>query len=112
MEDFNDYPQAKLHTQWPGTGLPGDPAFDAIIALALPLTVNQDPLEKSMRNAGCALLSIIGKSFLVSHSIGALHPILLSDQCPELIQGNLNFDPTTIPFESALGAFNLSRGQG
>ncbi|KAL8653172.1 MAG: hypothetical protein Q9226_003957 [Calogaya cf. arnoldii] len=104
MEDFDDYPQAKLHTQWPSTGRQGDPAFYAIVALAIPLTTNNDALELSMRNAGCALLSIIGKSFLISHSIGALHPILLSDQCPDLIQGNLNLEPATIPFESIFGS--------
>src|SRR2546422_10176281 len=27
-ERFNLWPQAKLHTQWPGAGKPGDPAFD------------------------------------------------------------------------------------
>jgi hypothetical protein len=25
---FKQWPQAQLHTQWPGTGKPGDPAFD------------------------------------------------------------------------------------
>lgn len=110
MQDYDDYPQAKLHTQWPGTGLPGDPAFDQFLALGISLTSNNVALEGSMRNAGCELLSIIGKSFLVSHSIGALHPILLSDECPDLIQGNLNLEPTTIPFESVLGSFNSSNG--
>ncbi|KAI4236486.1 MAG: hypothetical protein LQ349_002513 [Xanthoria aureola] len=102
MQDYDDYPQARLHTQWPGTGRPGDAAFEAMIAFGAPATTNNDAVEISMRNAGCKLLSIIGKSFLISHSIGALHPILLSDQCPDLIQGNLNLEPTTIPFESGL----------
>ena len=103
MQDYNDYPQAKLHTQWPGTGREGDPAFEALANLAIPLTTNNDRLESSMRKAGCILLSIIGKSFLISHSIGAIHPILLSDQCPDLIAGNLNLEPTTVPFESIVG---------
>ncbi|KAL8946993.1 MAG: hypothetical protein Q9183_007836, partial [Haloplaca sp. 2 TL-2023] len=106
MQDYNDYPQAKFHTQWPGTGRQGDPAFDAMVALGAPATTNSDAVELSMRKAGCELLSIIGKSFLISHSIGALHPILLSDECPELIQGNLNPEPTTTPFESLLGNFD------
>ncbi|KAL8994993.1 MAG: hypothetical protein Q9169_005192 [Polycauliona sp. 2 TL-2023] len=110
MQDYDDYPQAKLHTQWPGTGRQGDPAFDAISALAIPLTRNTVALETSMRNAGCALLSIIGKSFLISHSIGAVHPIHLSDQCPEFVQGNLNFDPTTIPFEWFIGGPDAPNG--
>ena len=106
MQDYDDYPQARLHTQWPGTGRPGDTAFEAMVALGAPATTNNDAVELSMRNAGCQLLSIIGKSFLISHSIGALHPILLSDHCPELIQGNLNLEPTTIPFESVLGTYD------
>jgi pimeloyl-ACP methyl ester carboxylesterase len=28
IERYNLWPQAKLHTQWPGTGMAGDPAFD------------------------------------------------------------------------------------
>ena len=103
MEDYNDYPQAKLHTQWPGTGRIGDPTFDAISGLSLPTTTNSQAQDTSMRHAGCALLSIIGKSFLISHSIGAAFPILLSDECPDLIAGNVNLEPTTIPFETIIG---------
>ncbi len=104
MEDYNDYPQAKLHTQWPGTGTFGDPSFDALSGLALPLTTASQRQESSMRSAGCALLAIIGKSFLISHSIGAAFPILLSDQCPDLVAGSLNLEPTTIPFETIIGS--------
>lgn len=110
MEDYNDYPQAKLHTQWPGTGRQGDPSFEALISLGLPLTSNSQKQDTSMRNAGCALLKIIGKSFLVSHSIGAAYPILMSDECPDLIAGNLNLDPTTIPFETYVGSFDSPNG--
>jgi len=31
-ERSNLWPQAKLHTQWPGTGMAGDPAFDQFYA--------------------------------------------------------------------------------
>ena len=110
MQDYDDYPQAKLHTQWPGTGTFGDPSFEALSALALPLTTNLQLQESSMRNAGCALLSIIGKSFLISHSIGAAYPILLSDECPDLIAGNLNLEPTTLPFESIFGGLTSANG--
>jgi hypothetical protein len=27
-QDFDLWPQAHLHTQWPGSGLQGDPTFD------------------------------------------------------------------------------------
>lgn len=56
-----------------------------------------------MRASGCKLLSLIGSSYLVSHSIGALHPILLSNDCPELVAGNINLEPATIPFQSYTG---------
>jgi hypothetical protein len=56
-----------------------------------------------MRAAGCTLLRLIGPSFLVSHSIGALWPILMSDECPELVAANINVEPTTIPFQSYTG---------
>lgn len=52
-----------------------------------------------MRASGCEMLRLIGKqSFLVSHSIGAMHPLLLSNDCPEYIAGSINLDPSTIPF--------------
>lgn len=102
-EGINAYPQSQLHTQWPGTGLLGDPVFDAFEAGFIPLTSNNTRQEMSMRVAGCELLNLIGKSFLVSHSIGAIHPILLSDECPDLVVGNVNLEPGNIPFESYVG---------
>jgi len=35
-EAFNLWPQAKLHSQWPGTGHIGDPVFDAFYATQVP----------------------------------------------------------------------------
>jgi pimeloyl-ACP methyl ester carboxylesterase len=32
IERFGTWPQAKLHTQWPGTGLLGDPYFEQFLA--------------------------------------------------------------------------------
>ncbi|KAI4272470.1 MAG: hypothetical protein LQ337_005286 [Flavoplaca oasis] len=99
----NAYPQSQLHTQWPGKGIIGDPIFDAFAAQFIPLTTNLTRQELSMRASGCELLSLIGPSYLISHSIGALHPILLSDQCPQLVAGNINVEPATIPFQSYTG---------
>lgn len=64
-----------------------------------------------MRYAGCELLSHIDSSFLVSHSIGAIHPILLSDECPSLVAGNVNLEPGNIPFESYVGNESSSVGR-
>ncbi|KAE9367685.1 alpha/beta-hydrolase [Stipitochalara longipes BDJ] len=105
------YPQSQLHTQWPGSGIYGDPIFDAFESGFIPLTSNNTRQELSMRYAGCELLSLIGPSFLVSHSIGAIHPILLSDECPSLVVGNVNLEPGNIPFESYVGNATSSVGR-
>ncbi|KAF4546065.1 Alpha beta-hydrolase [Lasiodiplodia theobromae] len=110
-EITNAYPQSQNHTQWPGTGLRGDPYFDAFQASLMPLTTNLTAQELSMRASGCALLELIGPSYLVSHSIGALYPILLSNDCPQLVAGNINLEPTTIPFQSYTGNATSAVGQ-
>ncbi|CAD6445112.1 95f3bf77-9847-4956-b62c-04ac4d009df1 [Sclerotinia trifoliorum] len=107
----NAYPQSQLHTQWPGTGLRGDPIFDAFESGFMPLTNNNTRQEISMRAAGCELLQLIGPSFLVSHSIGAIHPIVISDECPDLVLGNVNLEPGNIPFESYTGNQTSSVGR-
>lgn len=81
----NAYPQSQLHTQWPGSGVRGDAIFDAFENGFMPLTSNKTRQELSMRTSGCELLRLIGASFLVSHSIGAVHPIVISDECPSLV---------------------------
>lgn len=105
------YPQSQNHTQWPGTGLRGDPIFDAFESGFIPLTNNNTRQEISMRAAGCKLLQLIGPSFLISHSIGAIHPIVISDECPDLVLGNVNIEPGNIPFESYTGNATSSVGR-
>ncbi|CAN8101700.1 unnamed protein product [Discula destructiva] len=99
----DDYPQSANHMQWPGTGQKSDPIFDAFEDAFIPLTSNKTAQQDSMRKSGCRLLDLIGSSFLVSHSIGSVFPILLSNDCPELIDGSINLDPDIIPFEDFTG---------
>ncbi|CAD0100068.1 unnamed protein product, partial [Aureobasidium mustum] len=107
----NAYPQSQQHTQWPGSGVKGDPVFDAFESTFIPLTSNMTVQELSMRSSGCQLLSLIGPSFLISHSIGALHPLLLSNDCPSLVAGNVNLEPGNIPFQSYVGNATSSVGR-
>ncbi|OLN97873.1 putative secreted lipase-like protein 2 [Colletotrichum chlorophyti] len=98
---YNTYPQSNLHTQWPGTGRKGDPAFEQFKKTIVPLSTSWVPQELALRASGCELLSLLGeKAYLISHSIGARGPILLSNDCPEYIAGNINLEGTTIPFWS------------
>ncbi|CAD0089969.1 unnamed protein product [Aureobasidium vineae] len=107
----NAYPQSQQHTQWPGSGVKGDSVFDAFESTFIPLTSNLTIQELSMRSSGCQLLSLIGPSFLISHSIGALHPLLLSNDCPALVAGNINLEPGNIPFQSYVGNTTSSVGR-
>ncbi|KAK2048022.1 alpha/beta-hydrolase [Colletotrichum somersetense] len=101
VEAYDAYPQAKLHTQWPGTGKKGDPAFEQFKKTIIPLSTSWVPQELALRASGCELLSLLGeKAYLVSHSIGARAPILLSNDCPQHIAGNINLEGTTVPFWS------------
>lgn len=110
-EAKNAYPQSQLHTEWPGTGVRGDPSFDAFESSFIPLASNNTRQELSMRASGCELLSLIGPSFLVAHSIGSIHPILLADECPTLVAGSVNLEPGNIPFQSYVGNATSSVGR-
>lgn len=94
------YPQATLHTQWPGTGEKGDPYFTAFSKWVIPFTNNWAYGEESMRASGCALLELIGPSYLISHSSGAQYPIVISNDCPQYVAGNINLEHSTQPFWS------------
>ncbi|KAL8798280.1 MAG: hypothetical protein Q9182_006792 [Xanthomendoza sp. 2 TL-2023] len=93
------YPQAKLHTQWPGTGQQGDPTFDQFYASQEPVPTNNTLEEVYMRKSMCQLLEKIGKSYLIGHSYGGSFLLTTADQCPELVQGLFGAEPTATPFD-------------
>ncbi|KAI3536256.1 hypothetical protein CSPX01_10885 [Colletotrichum filicis] len=99
---------------WPGTGQKGDPTFEQFKKTILPLSTSWVSQEYALRASGCELLSLLGeKAYLISHSIGARAPILLSNDCPEYIAGNINLEGTTVPFwsfesRSATNAWGLT----
>lgn len=103
-ELIEPYPQSVNHTQWSGSGVQGDPTFDAFTASMIPLGSNTTSGELSMRDAGCQLLEQIGlKSYIISHSAGSTYASLMSDECPDLIQGSVNLEPGNTPFQSLVG---------
>ncbi|KAK1974741.1 Alpha/Beta hydrolase protein [Colletotrichum cereale] len=95
---YNGYPQSQLHTQFPGTGRAGDPAFENFKNSMVPYTTNTITYENAMRAGGCKLLQLIGKSYIVGHSAGGYAGILLSNDCPDLVAANINLESSTIPF--------------
>ncbi|KAI9838416.1 MAG: hypothetical protein M1837_002499 [Sclerophora amabilis] len=97
-ERYNLYPQAAKHTQWPGNGTKGDPAFDAFLKTLLPIGGNLTRVEGAIQTAGCDLLERIGPSYLVGHSSGAPYLPIISDLCPDRVAGAVNLEPFNTPF--------------
>src|SRR5437867_2913502 len=67
-ERYNLWPQAHLHTQWPGQGAPGDPVFDQFFASQLPSIEDFTEQQALNRDALVALLDKIGPAILLTHS--------------------------------------------
>src|SRR5258708_3440449 len=76
-EKYNLFPQAKLHTQWPGSGSVGDPIFDQFMAETLPMIGDAKVREAVNRHATMALLDRIRPAILMPHSQSAA-PVLLA----------------------------------
>jgi pimeloyl-ACP methyl ester carboxylesterase len=88
-EKYNLYPQAKLHTQWPGAGTVGDPIFDQFMAAMYPAINDSDLRETINADATIALLDKIGPSILMPHSQSAAPVWLATDKRPQLVKGLL-----------------------
>lgn len=57
---FNLWPQAALHTQWPGNGTAGDPVFDNFYASTMPSLVSEEESSAKIKAAVGKLLDDIG----------------------------------------------------
>lgn len=98
------YPQASLHTQWPGSGLPGDPIFDAFYASQIQYQNNATLTALYNNQSYVALLDLIGKPvILVTHSQAGLFGWQVGDARPELIAGIVAVEPGAGPFDSYNG---------
>jgi pimeloyl-ACP methyl ester carboxylesterase len=85
------------HTQFPGEGKPGDPAFDAFCASLNP-TLPDAKMQRYFRDAGVTLLDRIGEAILFGHSQSGSFAWLLADTRPDLVKGIVVLDPGGPPF--------------
>ncbi len=92
------WPQARHHTQWPGSGCRGDASFDNFFASQVPMLKDRDEIERLTRNAGVALLDRIGPAILLTHSQSGPFGWLLGDARPELVRGIIALEPNGPPF--------------
>lgn len=103
------WPQAELHTQWPGTGYMGDPIFDRFFASGVPMIKGQERQETATKEALVALVDRVGRPVVMfSHSNGGGVPYLVADARPALVRLIVSLEPKGPPFSG--GRFNPGVG--
>jgi len=63
IEKYNLWPQARLHTQWPGAGVHGDATFEQFRASQNPSMTDNAKMDAANRAAGAALLRASARRF-------------------------------------------------
>ena len=96
-ERYRQWPQAQLHTQWPGDGKPGDPAFDQFYASQFPSLASFPRQQELNRDALVALLDRIGPAILLTHSQSGAFNWPVADARPSLIKALVAVEPSGPP---------------
>ncbi|SFL61692.1 alpha/beta hydrolase [Methylobacterium pseudosasicola] len=88
------YPQAKLHTQWPGgPGLRGNAAFDQFYRSQVPYIASALKSEELVDPALISLLEKIGPAIVLTHSQAGVFGWAVSDQRPDLVKAHVAVEP-------------------
>ncbi|MES3000705.1 MAG: alpha/beta hydrolase [Pseudomonadota bacterium] len=95
-----DWPQAKLHTQWPGTGRKGDPVFDQFYASQVGYVASNSVTQEANQVAGAALLDRIGPAVLITHSQAGPFGWLIANARPSLVKAIVAIEPQGPPIQS------------
>jgi pimeloyl-ACP methyl ester carboxylesterase len=105
-EKFNLWPQAKLHTQWPGEGprkgQRGDPVFDQFYASQVQYIASNAVTQELNRDAGAALLDKIGPAIVFTHSQSGAIGWPMADARPKLVKAIVAAEPSGPPFANAV----------
>ena len=73
----NQWPQAKLHTQWPGTGRIHDPTFDNFYRSQMQFQTDRFISEEQNAQAYSALVDLVGDCYIISHSQAGAYGIFI-----------------------------------
>lgn len=106
------WPQARKHTEWPGSGRKGDPIFDAFYATQVESLASPVETETLVEAAGAALLDRIGAAILVTHSQSGSFGWLLADARPKAVKAVIALEPAGPPFHDAVFDENKNRAWG
>jgi pimeloyl-ACP methyl ester carboxylesterase len=100
QEKFKLWPQAALHTQWPGNGEADDPATIQLATSQLPAIKDFDAQQPMVRDALIALVDTIGPSILMTHSQGGAFGWPVADARPDKVKAILAIEPNGPPGRS------------
>ncbi|MGE0114038.1 MAG: alpha/beta hydrolase [Steroidobacteraceae bacterium] len=105
-EELGDWPRARRHNQWPGTGRRGDPVSDQFYASQVEFLASAAETQTLVQAAGTALLDRIGPSVVLTHSQSGPFGWLLADARPDLVKGIVAIEPNGPPLQASpeLGA--------
>ena len=98
QEKYNLWPQAHLHTQWPGSGEPDDAAAQQLAQSQLPAIESFTTQQVLNRDALLALLERIGPAVLLVHSQAGAFGWPVADARPDLVKAILAIEPNGPPF--------------
>jgi pimeloyl-ACP methyl ester carboxylesterase len=96
-EKSNLWPQARLHTQWPGSGTAGDPNFDQFFASQVPFVQNPEVIQALNRDAIAALIDKLGPVILMTHSQSGAYGWEAVDQRPSMVKALIQAEPSAPP---------------
>ena len=102
VERYNLWPQAHLHTQWPGTGVAGDPVYEQFRASQNPSITDNVIMDAANRAALGALLHRIGPAILLTHSRSGPFGWETADDVPELVKAIIAVEPSGPPFYNVI----------
>jgi pimeloyl-ACP methyl ester carboxylesterase len=95
---YSLWPQAHLHTQWPGQGAPGDAVFDQFFASQMP-SIQDFALQQALnRDAILALLERTGPAILLTHSQSGTFGWPVADARSDLVKAIVAVEPNGPPF--------------
>jgi pimeloyl-ACP methyl ester carboxylesterase len=97
QEKYNLWPQAHLHTQWPGSGAPDDPATQQLVAAQLPAIKDFHTQQELNRDDLIALVDKLGPSVLMVHSQAGAFAWPVADARPNLVKAILAIEPNGPP---------------
>ena len=98
--ELGNWPQAKKHTQWPGSGRMGDPVFDQFYASQVESLASNADSAKLITSAGIKLLDKIGPAVLITHSQAGPFGWSIADARPQLVKGIVALEPSGPPIQS------------